>query len=66
MQQRIQPRPTAPPMRTAAAHDEHGDPRDTHLGPPDTAAWMAGALGALIGLLMAICFALAVGAIPTV
>jgi len=30
------------------------------------AAWMAGALGALIALLMAACFALAVGAIPTI
>ena len=50
----------------AGAHGGHDDPRNTHLGPPDVAAWMAGALGALIALLMAACFALAVGAIPTI
>jgi hypothetical protein len=47
------------------SHGAHDDPRDAHLDRPDASAWMAGALGALIGLLMAACFALAVGVIST-
>jgi hypothetical protein len=45
------------------SHDEHGhvDPLDEEepLGPIDVAAWGAGALGVLIGLVVAFCFALA-------
>ncbi len=41
--------------------DDHG--RDTEpLGPIDVAAWGAGALGLMLGLIVAICFALATSA----
>ncbi len=42
----------------AHGHDEHGDDEEL-LGPIDRAAWGAGVLGVVIGLVMAMCFALA-------
>jgi hypothetical protein len=39
-------------------HDDHAHP-DEPLGPIDVAAWGAGALGILIGLVIAICFSMA-------
>lgn len=58
----------------AVAHhltDDHGDDHghDDHahgeepLGPIDVAAWGAGALGVLVGVVIAACFALATGAL---
>jgi hypothetical protein len=54
-----------PAVNHAADHDEHG--RDEHghggetLGPVDVAAWGAGALGVVLGLVVAVCFVLATG-----
>jgi hypothetical protein len=39
-------------------HDDHAHPEET-LGPIDVAAWAAGAIGVLIGIAIALCFALA-------
>ncbi len=60
----------APGRADAVAHhltDDHGDDHghDDHahgeelLGPIDVAAWGAGALGILLGVAVAVCFALA-------
>lgn len=72
--------PTHPdPSRAGTGADPHhapGDHGDMHehadaaheaeaLGPVDVAAWGAGALGLLIGVAMAVCFALATGAVAT-
>ncbi len=43
-------------------HDDHAHPEEP-LGPIDVAAWGAGALGVLVGVFMAACFALATGAL---
>ena len=64
----------APGHAGAVAHhltDDHGDDHghDDHahgeeaLGPIDVTAWGAGALGIVIGVVMAACFALATGVI---
>jgi hypothetical protein len=56
----------------AVAHhltDDHGDDHghddhahgDEQLGPIDVAAWGAGALGIALGIVVAVCFALATG-----
>ncbi len=45
---------------TGHADGDHGEEA---LGPIDLAAWGAGALGVAIGLLMAFCFAIAVGVV---
>ena len=66
----------APGHAEAVAHhrtDDHGDDHghDDHahgeepLGPIDVAAWGAGALGIVIGVVMAACFALSTGVIGT-
>jgi hypothetical protein len=39
-------------------HDDHAQAEET-LGPIDVAAWGAGAIGVLIGIAIALCFALA-------
>jgi ABC-type Zn2+ transport system substrate-binding protein/surface adhesin len=39
-------------------HDDHGHGEDA-LGPIDTAAWLAGALGVLLGIAVTVCFVLA-------
>ncbi len=39
-------------------HDDHGHV-EAPLGPIDVAAWGAGALGVALGVLVAICFAIA-------
>lgn len=44
-------------------HDDHAHDTDEVLGPIDTLAWGAGALGVLLGLVVAACFVLATGAI---
>ena len=65
----------APGHAGAVAHhltDDHGDDHghDDHahgeeaLGPIDLGAWGAGALGLLVGVVIAVCFALAIGAKP--
>ena len=46
-------------------HDDHGHEADT-LGPVDGLAWGAGAVGILLGLVVAACFALSTGAISAV
>jgi hypothetical protein len=57
------------PHGTTDHGDDHGDDDHAHasedatLGPVDGAAWGAGALGIGVGLLIAVCFALATGAI---
>jgi len=43
-------------------HDDHGHGEDA-LGPIDVAAWGAGAIGLAVGAGVALCFALATGAI---
>jgi hypothetical protein len=64
----------APGHAGAVAHhqtDDHGDDHghDDHahaeepLGPIDVAAWGAGAVGVLVGIVTAACFALATGAL---
>jgi len=40
-------------------HDAHGDGDGEALGPVDVTAWGAGALGVLLGLIVAFCFVLA-------
>lgn len=40
------------------AHDDHAHDEEP-LGPIDLAAWGAGALGIVIGVIVALCFALA-------
>jgi hypothetical protein len=42
----------------AHGHDDHGHGEEA-LGPIDTAAWLAGALGVVLGVAVAICFVLA-------
>jgi hypothetical protein len=44
-------------------HDDHAHPDEETLGPINTAAWAAGIAGVAIGLAIALCFALATGAI---
>jgi hypothetical protein len=41
-------------------HDDHGHATE-RLGPIDVAAWGAGALGIVIGLVVVLCFALSTG-----
>lgn len=41
------------------AHGEHGAEEAEPLGPIDPLAWGAGALGVVLGLVIAACFALA-------
>jgi hypothetical protein len=43
-------------------HDDHAH-ADEALGPIDTAAWLAGAAGVAVGLVIAAAFALSTGAI---
>lgn len=43
-------------------HDDHAHPSEA-LGPVDVPAWAAGAAGVLLGLVVAVCLALATGAI---
>jgi hypothetical protein len=40
-------------------HDDHAHAGEAALGPIDPAAWAAGIAGVAIGLLIAVCFALA-------
>jgi hypothetical protein len=42
----------------AHGHDDHGHGEEA-LGPIDTAAWLAGALGIVLGVAVAVCFVLA-------
>ena len=44
-------------------HDDHAHGADDALGPIDTAAWAAGAVGIAIGLVIAAAFAISTGAI---
>jgi len=51
---------------TTSAHDgqdDHGDGVDEALGPIDVFAWGAGALGVVLGLVVAACFVLATATI---
>ncbi len=41
-------------------HDDHGHAEEA-LGPIDVAAWGAGALGVVLGLVIAACFVIATG-----
>lgn len=43
-------------------HDDHAHP-EAPLGPIDAAAWGAGALGIVVGVVIAACFAVATGAL---
>lgn len=43
-------------------HDDHAHAEEA-LGPIDVAAWGAGALGLVIGVVVALCFAVSTGAI---
>ena len=47
----------------AQGHDDHAHGAGEGLGPIDTMAWGAGALGVLLGLVVAACFVLATGTI---
>ena len=47
----------------AHGHDDHAHGAGEELGPIDTMAWGAGALGVLLGLVVAACFVLATGTI---
>ncbi len=47
---------------SAAGHDDHGHASEA-LGPVDRAAWGAGLLGVLLGLVVVVAIALASGAI---
>ena len=47
----------------AHGHDDHAHGAGEGLGPIDTMAWGAGALGVLLGLVVAACFVLATGTI---
>ena len=42
----------------STGHDDHGHSEDA-LGPIDTAAWLAGALGVVLGIAVTVCFVLA-------
>ena len=44
---------------------DHGHEEDERLGPMDVRAWGAGALGVGLGLIVAVCFMLATGNIPS-
>ena len=63
--------PDAPGHAGAIAHhatDDHGEDahgEDERLGPVDVPAWGAGALGIGLGLIVAVCFMLATGDIPS-
>lgn len=61
------PDPTNLGPSSAGDMQEHADAahESESLGPVDVAAWGAGALGVLIGVAMAVCFALATGAVVT-
>ncbi len=48
----------------AHGHDVHADGEEP-LGPIDIAAWGAGALGVVIGVVIAACFAFATGTLAT-
>ncbi len=50
--------PAAADPDHADGHDDHG-PADEVLGPIDAPAWLAGALGVVLGLAVTICFVLA-------
>jgi hypothetical protein len=45
-------------------HDDHGHGEDA-LGPIDTAAWLAGALGVVLGIAVTVCFVLATADVQT-
>jgi ABC-type Zn2+ transport system substrate-binding protein/surface adhesin len=45
-------------------HDDHGHGEDA-LGPIDTAAWLAGAVGVVLGIAVAVCFVLATQTLTT-
>ncbi len=45
------------------AHGERGAEEAEDLGPIDPLAWGAGALGVVLGLVVAFCFALATGGV---
>ena len=45
-------------------HGDHGHGGEA-LGPIDTAAWLAGLLGVVLGVAVAICFVLATGDVAT-
>ena len=47
---------------TDGGHDDHGHADEWEPGPIDVAAWGAGALGVALGLIVAVCFALATAA----
>jgi hypothetical protein len=47
-----------------AGHGGHGGTPDEPLGPVDAAAWGAGALGIVLGLVVAACFLVATVARP--
>ena len=47
----------------AHGHDDHAHGGAAALGPLDTLAWGAGALGILLGLVVAIAFALSSGSL---
>jgi hypothetical protein len=49
---------------TDGGHDDHGLADEWEPGPIDVAAWGAGALGVVLGLVVAACFALATAAVP--
>jgi hypothetical protein len=44
-------------------HDDHAHADEDTLGPIDTAAWAAGLAGVAIGAVIAVCFAVATGAL---
>lgn len=44
-------------------HDDHAHVGEEALGPIDTAAWLAGVAGVVVGLVIAAAFALSTGAI---
>ncbi|MEO5885934.1 MAG: hypothetical protein ABIQ58_10510 [Candidatus Limnocylindrales bacterium] len=45
-------------------HDDRAHGGDAPLGPIDAYAWGAGALGVVLGLVVAVCFMLATGDVP--
>lgn len=45
-------------------HDDHAHGDGATLGPVDVKAWGAGALGILLGLVVAFCFVLATSGVP--
>lgn len=44
-------------------HDDHAHGDGEALGPIDTAAWLAGGLGVVLGLAVTVCFILATSAL---